>query len=168
MNSIASVIIDGKEAQISSDYTIIQAAEEIGVKIPSLCYHKELTPTGGCGICLVKDLERNAFIRACTTPVYDGMNVRTHSRELTEVRKGILELILSDHPDDCLFCIRSGNCELQTLAKQLGFESPDSTKVYKKREIDRSSPSLVREPEKCILCGRCISVCGQDIQTVGL
>jgi iron-only hydrogenase group A len=143
----------------------MQAAEQVGINIPSLCYHKELTPTGGCGVCLVDVQGQRGFVRACTTPVSEGMQVRTHTRDLTKMRREVVELILSNHPDDCFYCIRNGNCELQTLAKQLGVENHGLGKVVRKKEHDTSSFSIVREPDKCILCGRCITVC-QEVQTV--
>jgi NADH-quinone oxidoreductase subunit G len=121
MENAVSMTIDGRQTQVPSDYNIMQAARQVGVNIPSLCYHSELTPTGGCGICMVELPEQNnRMVRACTTPVHEGLKVRTHSRELTKTRQEVLKLLLSNHPADCLQCIRSGNCELQTLAKQLG------------------------------------------------
>lgn len=159
------VTIDDIQTQVPTDWTIMNAAEQVGINIPSLCYHKELVPTGSCGICLVEVQGYRDLVRACTTPVHDGMIVRTHSRALTNLRRGILELILSNHPDDCFYCVRNGNCELQRLAKQLGIENQRIGKIYQHREPDISSFSIVREPEKCILCGRCIAVC-QDIQAV--
>ena len=164
--NLVAVTIDGQRADVPANLTIIKAAETIGVSIPSLCYHKELTPTGGCGICLVEIEGQRGYVRACTTPVSQGMAIRTHSRELTNVRRGTLELMLSNHPDDCFYCIRNNTCELQSLAKQLGIERSGLGKVIESRAIDESSPSLVREPDKCVLCGRCVSVCGEDIQTV--
>ena len=166
-NTLTTVTIDGMQHQVPSNATIMEAAEHIGVTIPSLCYHKELTPTGNCGICLVEDLSRpNNFIRACTTPIYEGMKIRTRSSQLTQLRREVLELILSNHPDDCFYCSRNNNCELQALAKQLGVERRTLTKLYTPSEPDTSSPSIVREQDKCILCGRCVQVCGEDIQTV--
>ncbi len=166
MENLVTVTIDNRQAQVPADMTIIKAAETIGIKVPSLCYQKELTPTGGCGICLVDVQGARDLVRACTTPVADGMVVRTHNRKIADIRKGVLELILMDHPDDCFHCVRNGNCELQALAKQLGVKDDGYGKVYQTKSHDETSPAIVREPEKCILCGRCINVCGQDIQTV--
>ncbi len=167
MENAVSMTIDGRQTQVPTGYTIMQAAKQVGVNIPSLCYHTELKPTGGCGICLVELPEQNnKMVRACTTPVVEGLQIRTHSRELTRTRKEVLKLILSNHPADCLCCIRSGSCELQTLAKQLGVENDGYPRITRGKETDDSSLSIVREPDKCILCGRCIAVCGDDIQTV--
>ncbi len=167
MGNTVTMTIDGRQVQVPSDYTIIKAAKQIGVDIPSLCYHSELTPSGGCGICLVEIPEQNnRIVRSCTTPVTEGLKVRTHSRELTKTRKEVLKLILSNHPADCLQCIRSGNCELQQLSKQLGVEEIGYPIITRGKEPDWSSLSIVREPDKCILCGRCVAVCGDDIQKV--
>ncbi len=160
-----TVTIDNIQMKVPATWTIMNAAEQAGINIPSLCYHKELVPTGGCGICLVEVQGYRDVVRACTTPVHDGMVVRTHSRALTNLRRGVLEILLSSHPDDCFYCVRNGNCELQTVAKQLDVESQWPGKIYNRHEPDMSSVAIVREPEKCILCGRCIAVC-QDIQTV--
>lgn len=165
-NTLITVTIDGGEYQVPSNSSIIEAAAHIGITIPSLCYHKELTPTGNCGICLVEDLARHNFVRACTTPISEGMQIRTRSRQLTQLRREVLELILSNHPDDCFYCVRNNTCELQALAKQLGVDRRTLTKLYEPTEADESSPSIVREQDKCILCGRCVAVCGDDIQTV--
>ena len=166
-NDFVNVTIDGQDVNVPADLTIIKAAEEVGINIPSLCYHKELSPSGSCGICLVEVEGQRNLLRACTTPVGTGMNIRTHSRELRQIRREALAIILADHPDDCFSCIKNGNCELQALTKQLGVEEQPYGKVEYAvpHQIDESSPSIVREPNKCILCGRCVSVC-KEVQTV--
>jgi NADP-reducing hydrogenase subunit HndD len=166
MSNVVTVTINGQQAAVPDGTTIIKAAEQIGIRIPSLCYHKELTPTGSCGICLVEVQGNRNLVRACTTPVNQGMVITTHSRALTDIRRGVLQLILAAHPDDCFYCLKSGNCELQSLAKQLGVDHEEYEKIYKHHEADTSSPSIVRDAEKCILCGRCVAVCGSDLQTV--
>jgi len=165
-DQLVSVTIDGQQTQVPANLSIIKAAETLNITIPSLCYHKELTPTGGCGICLVEVQGQRGFVRACTTTVSPGMTVRTRSRELMDTRRGILELMLTNHPDDCFYCIRNGACELQTLARQLGIERSGFGKIIDSAPADTSSPSIVREPDKCVLCGRCVAVCGEEIQTV--
>ena len=165
-DQLVSVTIDGQQTQVPAGLTIIKAAETLNISIPSLCYHKELPSTGGCGICLVEIQGQRGFTRACTTPVAPNMVVRTRSRELTNMRRGVLELILTNHPDDCFYCIRNGACELQTLARQLGIERSSLGKVIESQPPDMSSPSIVRDPDKCVLCGRCVAVCGEEIQTV--
>ncbi|HQJ40347.1 MAG: [FeFe] hydrogenase, group A [Spirochaetes bacterium] len=165
MNSTIPVIVDGKKVEVPNGSTIIQAAEYAGIEIPRLCYYKDLTPTGNCGVCIVEVKGQKGFKRSCTTPVTPNMEIITRSAEIINARKTVVELILANHPDDCLTCIKSGDCELQALSQQLGIDREKIDKVLTKKPIDDSSLSIVREPEKCILCGRCLRAC-QDIQTV--
>ena len=145
--------------------TVLQAATKAGVKIPTLCYHDDLAPFGSCGLCIVKQEGSAKIIRACAAPVSEGLSVITHDAELFEVRKTILELILSNHPSTCLSCIRNGECELQDLAAEFGIRDQPYEVRLSKRPKDASSASIVLEPEKCIKCGRCVQVC-QDLQGV--
>ncbi len=157
--------INGIPVQVAEGSTVLQAAKEVGVYIPTLCYHPDLTPFASCGMCVCKQENNNKMIRACSTPVYEGLSVITDDPELFEVRKAILEMTLSTHPNSCLTCIRNGNCELQTLAAKFGIrEQPFESRVSKLR-ADTSSPSIVLDPHKCIKCGRCIQVC-QELQGV--
>jgi len=157
--------INGIPVQVAEGTTVLQAAKEVGVYIPTLCYHPDLTPFASCGMCVCKQENNNKMIRACSTPVYEGLSVITDDPELFEVRKAILEMTLSTHPNSCLTCIRNGNCELQTLAAKFGIrEQPFESRVSKLR-ADTSSPSIVLDPHKCIKCGRCIQVC-QELQGV--
>lgn len=157
--------IDGKEIQVKEDTTIIEAASELGIKIPSLCYHKDLKPTAGCGICVVEVEGMELPKRACCTPVYEGMQVRTNSIQLRKLRKMLLELILADHNVDCPTCIANNKCELQDLAYYMGVKTEDISSLMQKKPVDESSVSIIRDANKCIACGRCITVCN-DIQTV--
>ncbi len=157
--------INGIPVQVAEGTTVLQAAKEVGVYIPTLCYHPDLTPFASCGMCVCKQENNNKMIRACSTPVHEGLSVITDDPELFEVRKAILEMTLSTHPNSCLTCIRNGNCELQTLAAKFGIrEQPFESRVSKLR-ADTSSPSIVLDPHKCIKCGRCIQVC-QELQGV--
>ncbi len=145
--------------------TVLQAATQAGVKIPTLCYHDDLVPFGSCGLCIVKQEGSAKIIRACSAPVVEGLSVITHDTELFEVRKTILELILSTHPSTCLSCIRNGECELQDLAAEFGIREQPFEVRLSDRPKDTSTASIVFEPEKCIKCGRCVQVC-QDLQGV--
>jgi NADH-quinone oxidoreductase subunit G len=145
--------------------TVLQAATQAGVKIPTLCYHDDLVPFGSCGLCIVKQEGSSKIIRACSAPVFEGLSVITHDTELFEVRKTILELILSTHPSTCLSCIRNGECELQDLAAEFGIREQPFEVRLSDRPKDTSTASIVFEPEKCIKCGRCVQVC-QDLQGV--
>ncbi len=160
-----NVKINGIPVQVAEGTTVLQAAKEVGVYIPTLCYHPDLTPFASCGMCVCKQENNNKMIRACSTPVHEGLSVITDDPELFEVRKAILEMTLSTHPNSCLTCIRNGNCELQTLAAKFGIREQPFEKRLAAIKVDTSSPSIVLDPNKCIKCGRCVQVC-QDLQGV--
>ncbi len=163
--SIVHVKINGIPVDVEPGTTILHAARAAGVRIPTLCYHDDLVPFGSCGLCIVKQEGSAKIIRACATPVHEGLSVITHDPEIFEVRKTILELILSTHPSSCLTCIRNGECELQDLAAEFGIrEQPYEVRLNDSPK-DLSSASIVLDPEKCIKCGRCVQVC-QDLQGV--
>jgi NADH-quinone oxidoreductase subunit G len=162
---MVNVKINGIPVEVAEGTTVLQAAKEVGIYIPTLCYHPDLTPFASCGMCVCKQENNNKMLRACSTPVHEGLSVITDDPELFEVRKAILEMTLSTHPNSCLTCIRNGNCELQTLAAKFGIrEQPFESRVSKMR-ADTSSPSIVLDPHKCIKCGRCVQVC-QELQGV--
>ncbi len=151
--------INGQSLQVKAGTTILNAAKKLNINIPSLCYHSDLPAWAACGVCVVKLENSPKMVRACATPVSEGMRVITHDPELHQIRKTVIELILSTHPNDCLKCGRNGNCELQTLASSFGIrEQPYETRV-RDLSIDDSTPSIIVEPEKCISCGRCANVC---------
>lgn len=163
--SMIELKIDGIPVTVEQGTSILEAAKQVGVKIPTLCYHHDLDAWAACGICVVKVEGSPKMLRACATAVGPGMNVITHDAEIVEVRRTVLELTLSTHPNDCLQCGRSGNCELQKLAADFGVRDiPYEPRVL---EIprDESTVSIVLNPEKCIKCGRCALVC-QDMQGV--
>lgn len=164
--SMVSVTIDGKAVQVEAGTTILEAARLAGVKIPTLCHLEGISATGSCRICVVNVKGARTLQAACVTPVADGMVVVTASPEVRAARRLTLELILSDHHQDCLKCVRNQNCELQALAAELGVRTSRFEGQRRAQPRDLSSPSLVRDPEKCILCRRCVAVCGQ-VQGVG-
>ena len=151
--------------QVEEGTTILNAAKEQNVKIPALCYHPDLTAWAACGICVVKLEGSGKMVRACATPVADGMKILTHDPEIVSVRRTVLELILSTHPNDCLQCSRNNNCELQTLASEFGIREVEFEKRLRDLPVDDSTPAIVLNPEKCINCGRCANVC-QQLQNV--
>ena len=145
--------------------TILTALRRNGIKIPTLCNMENFTPTGACRMCVVEVEGENKLIPSCSCPVEEWMKIKTHSPRVLSARKTIVELLLSNHPDDCLYCERNGNCELQHLAEDLNIRErriPGKKSNYK---IDKSSSSLMRDPAKCILCGRCVRVC-EEIQSL--
>ncbi|UMZ72774.1 NADH-dependent [FeFe] hydrogenase, group A6 [Natranaerofaba carboxydovora] len=157
--------IDGEEVKVDRGATVLEAAEKIGIKIPTLCYHPALEPEAGCRICVVQLGDSSKLTAACATQVEDNMEIKTKSKLAKDTRKTNLELILANHPLKCTSCWRNLNCELQELAHQMGVE--ESIYAGRKRElpVDDSSAGITREPEKCIHCGRCINVCS-EIQSV--
>jgi iron-only hydrogenase group A len=156
-----TLTIDGRELTVEKGLTILQAAERLGIRIPTLCHHPELSLPGSCRVCIVEVKEMGFFMAACSVEVWEGMEVRTHSPEIRQARRDIVELLLDNHPKDCQTCERDGNCELQNLAYSLGVRERLFEGQRKHFETDTTSHSVVREPDKCILCGRCVRVCSE-------
>ena len=136
-----------------------------GIKVPTLCHLPDLFPTGACRLCVVEIEGMKGLIPSCAYPVAEGMKIKTHSPRALRARKTIVELLLSNHPDDCLYCVRNGNCELQSLAEELGVRERRYTGEKNNYKVDTSSPAIIRDPAKCILCGKCVRVC-EEIQGV--
>jgi NADH-quinone oxidoreductase subunit G len=157
--------INGIPIQVEEGTSILNAARKVNIKIPTLCYNPDLPPWASCGICIVRMEGSPKMVRACTTPVAENMSVITHDPEIIAVRRTVVELILSNHPSDCLQCPRNGSCELQTLAAEFGIREVPYKKVLNGLPIDDSNPAIVLNPEKCIRCGRCVKVC-QGMQNV--
>ncbi len=165
MAKTVSLTIDGKQIETSADNTIVKAAKENGIFIPTLCYHPDLKPSGSCGICVVDIEGRRQPERSCSTKVMEGMNITTNTKKLRDARKMILEMILADHDTDCPACLANGKCELQDLCDHMSVTTRAIPKKLKKLPIDETSVAIQRDPNKCIACGRCIEVCS-TIQTV--
>lgn len=160
------VIVDGIEVIVDSNTTILEAAKKVHVNIPTLCHHPDQKVKGNCRVCIVEVEGQNTFTAACCTPVRDGMIIKTNTNKIREARKNILQLILANHNCECLTCVRSGNCELQSLCKKLKVDKPEYAKCIDCIPIDDSNPSIVRDESKCIKCGRCIEAC-HNVQGVG-
>ncbi|MBN2012204.1 iron hydrogenase small subunit [candidate division KSB1 bacterium] len=157
--------LNNRKLEAESGETILSVAKRAGINIPTLCYLEHLKPAGRCRICVVEVDGRKDLVPSCSFPVSDGMKIHTHSPRVLEARKNLIELMLANHPDDCLYCNRNSNCDLRQLADQLGVRERELVHVEPHFEIDNSSPSLVRDPNKCILCGKCVRVC-EEIQGV--
>ncbi len=153
------IIVNHKAVEANANETVLDVLNREGIKVPTLCHLKNMLPTGACRMCVVEDTASGRLITSCSTPVFDGLSVLTHSQRVVSSRKTIVELLLSNHPDDCLYCVRNKNCELQNLSEELNVTERRITGKKNKLPIDRSGSSLVRDPEKCILCGRCVRVC---------
>ena len=161
--------IDGTPVTVPEGTTILEAARQAGVKIPTLCFLKDINEIGACRMCVVEIKGARALQAACVYPVSEGLEVITNSAKVRKSRKITLELILSNHDRRCLECTRSQNCELQALSKELGVNEIRFPALSDKKllPIDSISPSVVRDPNKCVLCRRCVSVC-KNVQTVGV
>jgi len=167
--STVNIKIDGVELQVPAGITILEAAKMANIKIPTLCFLKDMNEIGACRMCVVEIKGARALQAACVYPVAEGLEIITNSEKVRKARKITLELILSNHDRRCLTCVRSENCELQSLAKDLNITDirfPALTEP-KRHPIDDVSASIVRDPNKCILCRRCVSAC-KKIQTVGV
>lgn len=157
--------INGIAIQVEEGTTILDAAKKVNVKIPTLCYNPDLPAWAACGLCIVRIEGSPKMVRACTTPVNEGLSIITHDPEIVQVRRTVLELILSNHPNDCLQCPRSGSCELQTLAAEFGIREVPYENFLRGTPVDDSNPAITLNPDKCVRCGRCVKVC-QDMQNV--
>ena len=167
MDNMITLTIDGIEVQAPQGSTVLEAARLAGIRIPTLCFLKDINEIGACRMCVV-DSGARSLQAACVLPAAQGMNVKTNTPEIRAYRKNILELLLSMHDKKCLSCVRSQNCELQALCKELGVEDGDKFEGFKVNyTIDDLSPSIVRDNNKCVLCRRCVAVC-QKIQNVGV
>ena len=167
MENFITLTIDGVKVEVPAGTTVLEAAKKAGINIPTLCYLKDVNAIGACRMCVVNAGGR-ALQAACVLPAAEGMVVKTNTPEIREYRKTLLELVLSAHEKKCLTCVRSTNCELQNLCRELGVEGGDAFKgsqnVY---DIDDASPSIVRDNNKCILCRRCVATCAK-VQQIGV
>ncbi|MFB3880459.1 MAG: NADH-dependent [FeFe] hydrogenase, group A6 [Armatimonadota bacterium] len=157
--------IDGETVKAEPGMTVLEAAEMASIHIPTLCYHRDLMPEGHCRVCLVEIEGQRSLQPACVFPAAEGMVVRTNSARAREARKLMVELLVSNHPMECLSCGRNQNCELQQLTKDLGVGEPQFTGDRTLCPVDESS-FVLRDPEKCVLCRRCTRVCRQ-VQSIG-
>ena len=146
--------INGVEVEVPEGTSILDAARGVGIKIHSLCKHPDLEPTAACGLCIVKIAGTQKMPRACATPLQDGMEVTTNDGELTAIRRTVLELIISNHPNSCLTCGRNGNCELQTLAGEFCIRDDRFKRYVADLAPDHSNTSISIDFTKCIKCGR--------------
>jgi len=161
MEKNITITINDKIHSVKPDQTIMQAADECGYHIPRLCYHPKLSIEGACRVCIVQVEGIKNYVASCCYPVADGMKIYTNNKEIRQARRDIVELLLDNHPEDCHTCERDGNCELQRLAYAMGIRHRHFEGQRKSYEKDLSSASVIRDPDKCILCGRCVRMCSE-------
>lgn len=160
------LIINGKEVEAPVGSTILEAAELVGVDIPRLCYDPDLSPLGACRLCVVEVKGNRLLPASCVTPVTEGMEVQTESPAVIEARKTILELLVANHPLDCMTCDKMGDCRLADYCYRYNVKESPFTGEKHAYAIDDSNPFIIRDLNKCILCGACVRACeemtGQD------
>lgn len=161
-----NIKIDNVQYSVDEGMTILAAANSVGVKIPTLCYLEEINCIGACRVCVVEVKGARSLVASCVYPVNEGMEILTHSKKVMESRRSTVELMISDHEQKCLSCVRADNCELKALAQDLGC---DNMRFAGKRNMYRvdSNDAIVRDNNKCILCRRCVAVC-EKVQGVGV
>ncbi len=160
------VTVDNIEVEVPKGSTVLDAARKAGIYIPTLCHMDGHKPLGACRVCLVEVEGGRGLQASCALPTTDGMKVRSNTRRVHDARKTVVELMLSAHAQDCNTCVRSLNCELQQIAKRLGIQENRFMGEMPPKIVDTSSPSVVRDSSKCILCRRCVTVC-HEVQSVG-
>ena len=157
--------VNGREVMFTDERNLLEVIRKAGIEIPTFCYHSELSIYGACRLCLVQ-VEGRGIMASCSTAPEDGMVVLTETAEIRQMRKISIELLLANHDRECPTCVRSTSCTLQNLARQLGVETIRFRRLGEKAPLDKTSPSLVRDPNKCVLCGDCVRVCS-EIQGIG-
>lgn len=165
MNNV-TLTIDGIKVTVPSNYTVLEAAREANINIPTLCYLKDVQQIGACRMCLVEVVGGRGLQAACVSPVSEGMVVRTNTEKIRKSRKTILELLLSNHNRECTSCVRSANCELQALCNEYGVKDYPYDGAHSETTLDELSPSIVRDNSKCISCRRCVATCNK-VQKIG-
>ncbi len=157
------IVINGEEVACSHEETVLAVAQRAGIYIPTLCHDDRLEPYGGCRLCLVEIEGASRPQPACTTHVTDGMEVRTESKTLRRIRKNLVSLLLSNHPNDCMTCENAGGCTLQELAYEYGVDGSRFAGERWDLPIREDNPFITYEPNKCVLCGRCTRICNEVV-----
>jgi predicted molibdopterin-dependent oxidoreductase YjgC len=153
--------INDREVTVPRSFTVLQAAEKVGVKIPTLCHHEDLKTCSACRICVVEVEGARSLVTACSYPVSPGMKVKTQTERVQKARRLVMELLLSDHPFDCMTCEKAGSCRLQDLAYEMGLTDSRFKGERHSYPLDDSNPFIVRDYNKCVLCERCVRICDE-------
>lgn len=156
-----TLTINGTKVNVPAGTTVLDAATQSGFFVPTLCHDPELTKPGACRICVVEIKGFRSLAASCVTTVMEGMEVETESPAVVEARKTIIDLLLANHPKDCLTCEKSGDCRLQDYAYRYGIMETTFKGEQNLQPIDDSNPYILRDPNKCILCGKCVRTCGE-------
>lgn len=154
-----TLTINGMSVRGRKGQTVLEVCRDNGIKVPTLCYHPKMPPYGGCRLCIVEIENMRGLPPSCTTPATDGMKISTHTDRLTQVRKTVLELLLAYGNHNCLMCEKNGECELQNLVYEHGIDAVRYKAGFVPKPLDESSSMIVRDPNKCVLCGRCVRGC---------
>ena len=162
---MVNITINGRSVQVDKKMSLLEAIRSQGIKVPTLCYHPDLRPDGSCRLCVVEVKGVRSLVASCVYPVSEGMEVWTNTKRVLDARKTVVELLLANHPQDCLTCARNMNCELQRVANELGVREIRVEGEKSEALPDLANPSLMRDPNKCIKCGRCVRMCG-EVQSV--
>lgn len=165
--SKVNLSINGIQYDVPSNFTVLEAARSVGIDIPSLCFLKDINEVGACRVCVVEVEGARALQASCVLPVREGMVIDTNNSRVRKARKSTVELLLANHNRECTTCVRSRNCELQSLSEELGIRSIGFEGVKREPSFDDLSPSIIRDSSKCILCGRCVSAC-KNVQGIGI
>lgn len=159
MSGTVTVTLNGTQVEARPDQTILQLATEKGIYIPTLCLHKDLSPTGACRMCVVEVARSRTLVASCHTPVAPGMVIETHSPKVLKARKMIVELMMASHPDFCLVCDKANMCELRKLSAEVDASMPRFRHRKHFRQIEEDNPYVVRDVSKCVMCYRCVKAC---------
>jgi len=159
--SVVNIKINNKDIKVLEGTSILNAAKKIGINIPNLCYHPDQEVKANCRVCVVEVEGAKTLQASCATSVQEGMVIRTNTQKVREARKVVVELLLANHDMDCNACKRNNQCDLQEISANIGIREIRFENVLKRQEIDTSSPSIERDPNKCIKCGRCIQMCSE-------
>lgn len=165
--SNVSLSINGIQYEVPSNLTVLEAARTVGIDIPTLCFLKDINEVGACRVCVVEVEGARALQASCVLPVREGMVVNTNNTRVRKARKNTVELLLANHNRECTTCVRSKNCELQSLSEELSIRTIPYEGEKRVPSFDDLSPSIVRDSSKCILCGRCVSAC-KNVQGIGI
>jgi len=166
MQKKLSAVIDGIEVSIENEPNLLELIRKVNIELPTFCYHSDLSVYGACRMCMV-EVEGRGVVPACSTPPAGGMVIHTNTKQIRDMRKTIVELMLASHDHNCTTCPKSGDCKLQKVARQLGVTNVRFKSLGQPLELDLSSDAILRDPNKCVLCGDCVRVC-REIQSVGV